>query len=133
MKHQRKAKPSMLLILLLLAFVLLGQNAFAQQQQKAAAIDTSRAAKTDTIKAPPAIAPQETVLDPIKIEALVEKPSVTLIPKRAQTDVGQLPFGNRSFDKELKEKPKILSDYGKELESTKRIKELKKLLAKEKK
>jgi len=76
---------------------------------------------------------EEFVLETIRIEAVVEKPSVTLIPKRIETDVGDIPFGNRSFDRELKKMPKIISSYGRELENAKRIKKLKKMLDKESK
>ena len=74
---------------------------------------------------------EEQVLETIRIEAVVEKPSVTLIPKKAETKIATREFGQRSFDKELKAKPDILSEFGKEFESGKRIKKLKKLLAKE--
>ena len=76
---------------------------------------------------------QEIILETIQIEAVIEKPSVTLIPKRAKTDVGEVPFRPRSFDRELKEKPGVLSSYGQELENAKRIKKIKKALAKENK
>ena len=73
---------------------------------------------------------EEQVLETINIEAIIEKPSVTFVPKRAETDVGALPLDNRSFEKELRQKPEAVLDYGTELEGGKRIKKLKKLLAK---
>jgi|GEM_PF-1737004 len=115
-------------LIALVIFVL--PQVLAAQETTAAKADTvSMRADTTAARAPAAF--EEQILETIKIEAVVEKPSVTLIPKRAETEVGQVPFGHRSFDNELKEKPKIVSNYGQELESTKRIKKMKKVLAKE--
>ncbi|HNR66872.1 MAG TPA: hypothetical protein PKN04_03155 [bacterium] len=73
----------------------------------------------------------EQVLQTINIEAIIEKPSVTFVPKRAETAVGTLPLERRSFLNEMRQKPETVLDYGQELEGGKRIKKLKKLLAKE--
>ncbi|MBD3374169.1 hypothetical protein GF406_03970 [candidate division KSB1 bacterium] len=73
----------------------------------------------------------EHILETIRIEAEVEKPSVTLIPRKAETPVETLPFPERSFEKELMAKPDIILNYGKELESTKRIQKYKNSLEKE--
>ncbi|OGB99244.1 hypothetical protein A2V82_12510 [candidate division KSB1 bacterium RBG_16_48_16] len=75
----------------------------------------------------------EQILETIRIEAVVEKPRVTLIPKRHETDIGEARLEQRSFEKELKAKPDILTEYGKDLESGKKIKKIKKLLDKENK
>ena len=77
--------------------------------------------------------PTETVLAPIRIEAVIEMPRVALIPKRIETEMGTLDFGHRSFDNELRAKPKILSSVLEELESAKKIRNLKKTLAKKSK
>ncbi len=106
----------------------------AQEKDPAATADSSvvqAKAKTDTTTKKQDF--QEYILQTIRIEAVIEKPTVTLIPKRAETDVGEVPFRARSFDKELKTKPKALSDYGEELENAKRIQKIKKLLVKESK
>jgi hypothetical protein len=73
----------------------------------------------------------EFILETIRIEAIIEKPNVALIPKKVETDVGELPFNRRSFDEELKASPEEFINYGKELESGKRISTLKKTLAKD--
>jgi hypothetical protein len=76
---------------------------------------------------------KEQVLASIKIEAVVEKPSVSIIPKRREPEFGEIEFIDRSFEHELKQGPKrlvILEEY---LESAKKIKKLKKILAKKKK
>jgi hypothetical protein len=73
---------------------------------------------------------EEQVLNPIHIEAVIEQPRVTLIPKRADTPVEDLPPHYRSFDLELKAKPELIDEYGKELENAARIEKLKKVLDK---
>jgi hypothetical protein len=89
--------------------------------------DSTQVAKADTTYIP------EYILQDIYIEAIIVKPSVTFIPKKADIDLGDVPFGMRSFEKELKEKPALLDEYGKDLEETRRIENLKKILAKENK
>jgi hypothetical protein len=101
-------------------------------QEKETKVD----ATADTTKArqQPVQTPyNEQILETIRIEAVVEKPRVTLIPKRHETDIGEVKLEPRSFEKELKAKPGILSEYGKDLESGKKVKKVKKLLDKENK
>jgi hypothetical protein len=117
---------------IILALTLAVPQVFFAQADPSARSD-SVSARADTSGAQSHADYEEQILETIKIEAVVEKPNVILIPRRAETEVGQIPFGHRSFDNELKEKPKIMADYGKELESTKRIKKMKKVLAKESK
>ncbi len=73
---------------------------------------------------------EEQILNPIHIEAVIEQPRVTLIPKRAKTPIEDMPLRFRSFGQELKTRPQYIDDYGKELESAARIKKLKKVLDK---
>lgn len=75
----------------------------------------------------------EYILETISIEAVIEKPSVALIPRKIQTDVGELPFKIRSFDKELKGKPDILLEVTKKLEAAKKVKKIEKLFENESK
>ncbi|MBN2001432.1 hypothetical protein JW935_28060 [candidate division KSB1 bacterium] len=75
---------------------------------------------------------EEFILETIRIEAVIERPSVTLIPKKAETQVGEINLERRSFLNELNAKPKEFSDYHEKLETGKRIKKIKKVLAKEK-
>ena len=98
--------------------------------------DTKVDTTADTTKArqqPAQVPYNEQILETIRIEAVVEKPRVTLIPKRHETDIGEARLEQRSFEKELKAKPDILTEYGKDLESGKKIKKIKKLLDKENK
>ncbi len=49
----------------------------------------------------------------IQIEAVIEKPSVAILPKRMEPELGEVEFVNRSFEKELKqvpEKPMIIDN-----------------------
>ena len=124
-------KVNFLLLVLPLVATLAAQTNKPAPAADSAAVRTE--VKTDTTAAAQKPVYKEYILQTIRIEAVIEKPTVTLIPKRAETDVGEVPFRVRSFNKELKTKPKALSDYGKELESAKRIQKIKKLLAKESK
>lgn len=117
------------LILVAVIFCLSTDYVFSQAGQPAAADASGAPTDTSEVKAPERY--EEFILETIRIEAVIEKPSVTLIPKKIETDVGQIPFGNRSFEKELKDLPVLLKDYGRELEEGKRIKKFKKKLAKE--
>jgi hypothetical protein len=85
--------------------------------------DTSKIVKTGQMN--------EFFLETIRIEAIIEKPNVALIPKKLEADVGQLPFSRRSFDEELKATPEEFIDYGEDIESGKKITTLKKSLAKD--
>ena len=105
-------------------------NAWAQEE---AADTTSSMAEQDSAaeqdSTAEAVNPaQEMILETIHIEAVIEKPSVTLIPRKAETDVGDVPFLRRSFEEELKSKPKMLSETIEKLRSTNKVK---KSLAKE--
>jgi hypothetical protein len=93
--------------------------------QKKVTKNDSTIIKTDPVnKLLPVTHIKETILDIIPIEAIIEKPSVTLVPKKAKTDVGKVPLNIRSFDKELKTKPVSLSSYGEDLETGKKIKNI---------
>ncbi|OQX87841.1 hypothetical protein B6D60_02955 [candidate division KSB1 bacterium 4484_87] len=45
------------------------------------------------------------VLEDINIEAVIEKPRVSIVPKRMNPEFGELEFVDRSFDHELKSFP----------------------------
>ncbi len=115
------------LIIMVCPFISNAQNA----SEKKSVQSTTDTTKSETLKKN--VSYEEFVLETIRIEAIIEKPSVTLIPKKAETDVGDVPFGNRSFDSELKQKPLVITDYGKNYENPKRIKKLKEIIKKRKK
>jgi hypothetical protein len=84
--------------------VLAGVSLFAQD---------STAVKPDTSgvsKASAKTGIQEIELTEITIEAEIEKPRVSILPKRIEPELGEMEFIDRSFEKELKkgpEKPKL--------------------------
>ena len=78
--------------------------------------------------APDSTVVEEMLLETIHIDAEVKKPSVTLIPKKIEPKVIQLPFNRRSFEDELRAKPRLLSKYHQQYTI---IKQIKKNLAKE--
>ncbi len=112
-----------------LVFVILAGGLSAQetpdpQQETLTVSDTTRNVERVQVY-------EEQVLQTIRIEAVIEKPSVTFVPKRTETHVGEVPFVERRFDEELGQKPSLLLEYGKELEGGKRMEKIKKLLANE--
>lgn len=96
-------------------------------QEKTPAADSTRTAAADSS------AIKEVSLEDIHIDAVVEKPAVTLIPRRIPPEMGDAPEMNRSFDRELKQRPSFLDKLGREMENGQRLQTDKKNLAKEKK
>jgi hypothetical protein len=76
---------------------------------------------------------KEMELETISIEAVIEKPNVDIIPKRAEPDLGEVEFIDRSFESELKAIPKDLLLIDDELDRATKLEGLKKLLAKKRK
>jgi hypothetical protein len=113
-----------LLLLLLFAYHLLAQNSKV-------VVDTT-SAQNDSTKITQSMETPEFLLETIRIEAVIEKPSVTIIPKKIETEVGELPFDRRSFERELNEVPSEVNDVGKEFEHGQKMENLKKSLAKDK-
>lgn len=74
----------------------------------------------------------EMLLPVIQIDAVIEKPGVSLIPKKIKTDVGRIDLGERSFDQELKTRPREVPEIPIELESEKKIEKLKTIVGKKK-
>lgn len=107
---------------------------FCYSQTTSATLDTT-AAPPDSVRMITTVIneAEEIILETIPITAMIEKPNVALIHRKAETDVGEVPFNLRSFDQELKEKPEVISEYGKELENPKRVKKIKKSLEKKSK
>ncbi|MFQ5707610.1 MAG: hypothetical protein ACE5HO_09195 [bacterium] len=92
--------------------------------------DSTATAKPDTVKKGKL---QEMVLEEIFIEAVIEKPNVSILPAREKPDFEEIEFVNRSFEQELKAGPEKLILLESELSSVKKIEKLKKILAKNKK
>jgi len=107
-------------------FWLAGTLQAVSQEPAFVAADSLRSAAADSG------ASEEVALEDIHIEAVIEKPAVTLIPKRIPPEVGDAPALTRSFDLELKGRPAFLDEVGRESEAGARMRTAKKNLAKEK-
>lgn len=99
-------------------------------------------AKSDTVLAKQSLAPakkdtakilQETELESISIEAIIEKPNVDIIPKRVEPELEEVEFVERSFDRELKEVPKDMLLLEDDLDRVAKLEGIKKMLEKKKK
>lgn len=113
-----------ILMQLLFAYALLAQESTVMVDTTASHHDSTEIAHSTEMS--------EFFLETIRIEAVVEKPSVALIPKKVETSVGELPFERRSFEKELNALPEQVPEIGAELERGKKMDNLKKSLAKDK-
>lgn len=69
----------------------------------------------------------------INIEAEIEKPSVAILPKRIEPELGEAEFINRSFEKELKQAPDKMMIMDNRLFVPKKIEDLKEKLISRKK
>ncbi|MBN2090402.1 hypothetical protein JW964_12385 [candidate division KSB1 bacterium] len=67
----------------------------------------------------------EMILNAIEIEAVIETPSVNIVPKRINPEMGKVEFVDRSFESELKAIPIQPILTGKEMSEVSKIKKLK--------
>ena len=82
----------------------------------------------------PAVSVQkEQVLEAIHVEAKIEKPSVSIIPKRIEPPLEEVEFVRRSFDRELKSLPQQMINFALGRSKVREIYEVKKILAKDRK
>ena len=88
---------------------------------------------TRVVAAADSSAVREVSLEDIHIEAVIEKPAVTLIPKRITPEMGEAPAMVRSFDRELKQRPRFISEMGREPDAGERMQTAKKILRKKRK
>jgi len=94
--------------------------------------DTSDAAtRNDSLKTE--LRQQEIILQEILIEGEVEKPNVTILPARKETEFGEIDFINRSFATELRALPDRSHLFGEWLHTPVLHNKLKTLLARDKK
>ena len=103
--------------------ILFGTSLYAQ--------DSTRAVRDSTNIQEQVV--EEQVLTAISIIAVVERPSVAIVPRRDRPRFESIMFLDRNFDRELKAIPVKLITLDEELESAKKIERLKKLLVKENK
>jgi hypothetical protein len=110
----------------------------AYSQLNRARPDSVRSSWSDSVRisdttrtAPPGEA--EIELSEITIEAVVEKPSVAILPRRLEPRLEEMEFIDRSFERELKKvptKPLLLDD---QLVRPKKIEDLKQKMLQKKK
>lgn len=118
---------------LIALFVLLGlAPVYAQGRDQASPGDSIRAVNADlhvdrmTRRSP---VTKEFDLGVIRIEAIIEKPNVDIIPKRMQPRNEDAAFLHRSFEKEIKEIPDELLLSDDELDAAKKLQGMQEILA----
>lgn len=113
------------------ALLLAATNGLAQQKSDSTksvqAQDSTRA-----VAQPPSGPVDEIVLGEINIKAIIEKPNVDIIPKRKRPELEEMSLSERSFAREIREIPRDLHLYDKELDAPKKLDKLKKMLSKDK-
>lgn len=72
----------------------------------------------------------EIKLEDLHLEALIEKPSVSILPKRVEPDLDKVEFISRNFDRELKMIPAELFDMQLEKKKFQKIHNMQALLKK---
>ena len=72
----------------------------------------------------------EIKLDDLYLDALIEKPSVLILPKRIEPDLENVEFITRKFDRELKMVPEKLFDLQLGKKEIQKIRNLDKILKK---
>lgn len=111
--------------------------AAAVAQQKSDTTATRKVTqKQDSVRTraqAPAGPVDEIVLGEINIEAIIEKPNVDIIPKRKRPELEEMSLSERSFAREIREIPKDLHLYDKELDEPKKLDKLTKILTADKK
>ena len=126
------------LLLLVSVSLLLINPELAMSQAVKVKSDTAAIALQDSIKKDGSAnsgkkTEAEIELTEITIEAVVEKPSVAILPKRIEPQFEEMEFIDRSFEKELKkvpDKPLIIDDR---LAAPQKIENLKQMLIQKKK
>ena len=86
--------------------------------------DTTRA-RIDSLRVPPDSMGTEMVLGVIEIKGRVEKPSVIIMPKRIEPEMGEVEL-KRSFEKEVMEGIGEIPTLEKEMDKVERVKSIKK-------
>ncbi|MBN1349673.1 hypothetical protein JXJ21_09705 [candidate division KSB1 bacterium] len=101
-------------------------NCVIAQDSSKAPIDTLKAkAKKESVpRDMKETAGTEISLDEIVIQAVVEKPRVSILPKRVEPDLSKAEFVDRSFENELKQIPKKPMFLGKDRQDVIKIKKI---------
>jgi len=75
----------------------------------------------------------EIKLDDLILQGMIEKPSVSIVPKRIEPDLEEVEFITRKFDRELKMVPEELFDIQLEKRKIQKIHDVDKILKKSRK
>ena len=129
---KRKANDLLLFIFMIQFFIT--ASILAQQNRTQVAVDSARIDSSRMIQPvgslPDSVETREVdltdfsgeiMLEEIKIEAIIETPSVAIMPKRAKPELGKMEFMDRSFENELKAVPKKPMLLKKEFQGVKEI------------
>lgn len=120
--------------LIALFLLLLSLNVIAQESQQKPNNSITQSDTSDSIKNNVANVNLEgdIILEEISIEAIIEKPRVSFLPKRIDPEFGELEFIDRSFVQELKKFPDNPMISDKRLFEPKKIENLNRQLKKKK-
>ncbi len=110
-------------VILILAVTLFSITAFAQDKSNA---NSSPATQSDQ----PKVINGEIQLDALHLEAIIEKPSVSIVPKRIEPDLEKVEFINRRFDREVKLVPEELFSLQIEKNRVQKIRDIDSILKK---
>ncbi len=108
-------------LLLVVFFILICLPAWAQENKSTQ--EKIKVKSTVTQKG-------EIKLDDLHLEALIEKPSVSILPKRIKPDLENVEFITRKFDRELKMVPEKLFDKQLGKKEVQKIRDIDKILKK---
>lgn len=109
------------IIFLSFVFALFAASVMAQEK-KAEQKTTQKKSSTTTSGA--------VKLDDLHLEAIIEKPSVSIMPKRVEPDLEKVEFITRKFDRELKMISEELFDLQVEKRNVAKIRDVEKILKK---
>jgi len=111
-------------IVLIIAVALLSVTAFAQDKNNG---ETQKPKQSEETK----ISSQgEILLDALHLEAIIEKPSVSIVPKRIEPDLEEVEFINRKFNQEVKVVPAELFSLQIEKNRVQKIRDIDSILKK---
>lgn len=75
----------------------------------------------------------EIKLDDLILQGMIEKPSVSIVPKRIEPDLEEVEFITRKFDRELRMVPEELFDIQLEKRKIQKIRNIDEILKKDRK
>lgn len=121
-------------ILILMVILNLGIRQLNAQTNPQKVDTVKTVIRSDTVSKTPDLVSMDDEIElmEINIEAVIEKPSVAIIPKRIEPELGEVEFINRSFENELKKAPDKPMIMDNRLFVPKKIEDLKEKLVKKK-